>query len=506
MKQSLHIFLKDTRRFYPEILLSLVILVTFVRLYPENWGAHVLSDRLPSWTVGVIVALVPVSWWLVISRVIHAESLVGDRQFWITRPYRWPSLLGAKALFILAYVYVPFLVATMLLLKEGGFHPTMYWRGLLFNLVLATFIAVIPLMVVSTITSNFGKMTLALLIIIAFTAGTAYLSDFLPTASSSTDAGEWIWTSLVECAFIGIIVLQYARRRTALSRLFVVAMALLLATFALAGPEDLLMKATYPDRGSAGSSLRLDFRPEKAESSRIFESGDREVELIFPVGISGVQLGTAVQANDAKITISAQNGQRWTSHWQANVQTWLPGQTDGDLILKVSRPFFDKVKNLPVTIDFTVGVTTLKAGSVTRIKLPDDSFTIPGGAICDRESGYGSVTCRTALRQPPLMLVGTRFASQPCSKDHVLVADGGEGIGWVGNTSTDLAEFGITSVWSTALSFELLPSSDSRTEKGHYFCPGAILAFAPYRVVDRRRQTFTANLTSLANAVRNQNM
>jgi len=30
--------------------------------------------------------------------VVHAESLVGDRQFWITRPYEWKKLLTAKAL------------------------------------------------------------------------------------------------------------------------------------------------------------------------------------------------------------------------------------------------------------------------------------------------------------------------------------------------------------------------------------------------------------------------
>jgi hypothetical protein len=37
--------------------------------------------------------------------VIHAEALVGDRRFWLTRPYEWKKLLGAKALFLLVFLY-----------------------------------------------------------------------------------------------------------------------------------------------------------------------------------------------------------------------------------------------------------------------------------------------------------------------------------------------------------------------------------------------------------------
>ena len=35
----------------------------------------------------------------------------GDRQFWITRPYRWQSLLGAKVRFVLVFLNLPMTVA-----------------------------------------------------------------------------------------------------------------------------------------------------------------------------------------------------------------------------------------------------------------------------------------------------------------------------------------------------------------------------------------------------------
>jgi hypothetical protein len=37
MKQILHIFAKDTRRFWPEISISLALLATFVCIGPNLW-------------------------------------------------------------------------------------------------------------------------------------------------------------------------------------------------------------------------------------------------------------------------------------------------------------------------------------------------------------------------------------------------------------------------------------------------------------------------------------
>ena len=53
----------------------------------------------------------PLVAWYLIARLIHAETLPGDRQFWITRPYRWQSLLGAKVLFVLVFLNLPMTVA-----------------------------------------------------------------------------------------------------------------------------------------------------------------------------------------------------------------------------------------------------------------------------------------------------------------------------------------------------------------------------------------------------------
>lgn len=106
MKQTLHIIAKDARRFWPEIAILIVTTAAFARIYPNQWltpGLYAVSGwggfagpQGLQLLATVLAVLVPVSWLLLIARVIHGESLVGDRQFWLTRPYEWKQLLAAK--------------------------------------------------------------------------------------------------------------------------------------------------------------------------------------------------------------------------------------------------------------------------------------------------------------------------------------------------------------------------------------------------------------------------
>lgn len=93
MNQTLHIFKKDTRRFWIEIVVSLLLLVLFVVHSPAHWH---INERNQQNALQIITVLLLAIWWLLVGRLIHAESLVGDRQVWLTRPYVWQKLLAAN--------------------------------------------------------------------------------------------------------------------------------------------------------------------------------------------------------------------------------------------------------------------------------------------------------------------------------------------------------------------------------------------------------------------------
>jgi len=49
----------------------------------------------------LVLFILPLTWWALAARVIHSEALPGDRQFWLTRPYRRQPAGARKALFII---------------------------------------------------------------------------------------------------------------------------------------------------------------------------------------------------------------------------------------------------------------------------------------------------------------------------------------------------------------------------------------------------------------------
>ena len=164
MNQTLYIFAKDTRRFWIEILISIALLTAFAYIAPivSESRSHRDDSLLVLSTIfqTVLYVLIPVSWWILVSRVVHEENLVGDRQFWITRPYRWPNLLSAKVLFLVAYILLPIGLMQTAIIFTSGLHPATHIFGLLFSVALLGTLAILPLYALSTVTASFAKLTL----------------------------------------------------------------------------------------------------------------------------------------------------------------------------------------------------------------------------------------------------------------------------------------------------------------------------------------------------------
>ena len=106
MHQALHIFKKDVRYLRYEAHSGAAVRRRIRRHALRAW--HMASTRF---LVVPEVFLVRAGAAFLIGRLVLAEAIPGDRQFWITRPYRWQSLLGAKVLFIIAFVNLPILAA-----------------------------------------------------------------------------------------------------------------------------------------------------------------------------------------------------------------------------------------------------------------------------------------------------------------------------------------------------------------------------------------------------------
>src|ERR1700746_94851 len=175
MTQIFHILKKDFRRFGFQIGLAMLLLVLYTWSEPANWFSAGFAGF---W--GVLLVL---GWIVILLRLFQEESPAGDRQFWITRPYRWPSLLAAKMIFILAVMNVPLLVAQMVLLRLAGFSLLHYLPGVLLLHVRLLGIALI-LIALAVISASFSQVTWAILLFLVYLYATLWAGMVNPEAAA----------------------------------------------------------------------------------------------------------------------------------------------------------------------------------------------------------------------------------------------------------------------------------------------------------------------------------
>jgi hypothetical protein len=143
--------------------LLLLLAVGFVTLQVRS------SPRADdSWWVGLLLAAVAI---VLIGRLVLAEKIPGDRQFWVTRPYRWRSLLGAKILFMGTFVNLPILLAQFLIVAVNRFPLASALPGLLWSQALLFALVGLPSVALAAISSSLPAFFFLELVLLTGVAG-----------------------------------------------------------------------------------------------------------------------------------------------------------------------------------------------------------------------------------------------------------------------------------------------------------------------------------------------
>ncbi|MGB7761026.1 MAG: hypothetical protein WBL61_14420 [Bryobacteraceae bacterium] len=218
MRQAIHIFRKDARHCWPYI--AGVMAITAVHAWQGSVELPDLRGNFGPDLSGVLLALLMVlAWWFAIGAAVHGESLIGDRQFWTTRPYSWKSLLAAKLLFVAAFLALPLLLSDCIILLESAFNPLELIPGLLWRQCWFAGFLVLPF-VVAALTRATRELALAGLVfyvaaIITIAAVSSHFNRnegvvFLAIPGWFSGTAPWLLT----VAAFSLAVWQYARRRT----------------------------------------------------------------------------------------------------------------------------------------------------------------------------------------------------------------------------------------------------------------------------------------------------
>jgi hypothetical protein len=487
MNQILHIFRKDVRRHWPDIVVALAVLAAYAwhqtgEWHPRDITSQMLHDRLLKWLPFAVV----LAWSFLIARVVLAESLVGERQFWITRPYDWRKLLTAKLLYLVAFFSFPLLLIQAILLWRAGFSPTPYLAGLLLLALWWVSLVIPPVMTLAVVTSNIAQFFLVVLGIAASIIGIAIFGDqlqrveFLPAELIP----EWVGPTLLLAAAIMAIILQYARRRTLQSRLLLFSVGTAVIIVSLIQKEKGFLIREYPQLPSA-ERLPIQISLDPSVSDRGTASIEyNKIPVRIPLIFSGMAENSVVYVNGAMVDIEAPGAMHWNSGWFGMHEQIFPSREKLGILFTVDKSFFEPVKSTSVTLHIFLALTTLRSQETRRVMATAGDFEALGGAVCSMwRDDASSLHCRAPLRKPSLA-VSVFSQESTCPLDEGDEAPSA-GFDWEWNSDTSPVELDLSPVQTFDFSFWRM-----QWEKGNrhnFLCPGTPLNFQTLREVQRAR-------------------
>jgi hypothetical protein len=398
MRQALHIFKKDARYLRWELGAMLLLMGTFV--YTQTHHDEVRrADR------GMIVMLLQSCFWAFLcARLIQAETIPGDRQFWLTRPYDWRSLLGAKLLFVVTFISAPLLVADAVILAWEGFSVAANLPGLLWSVMLTTVGLLMTLCAFATLTRGLAQWMVSLIVTVVAVIGLAEIGkgNVWGGVERMRDHGD---IAILFIAASGVLIWQYRYRRTAVS------IALMAA--------GLLASWLYGDYGSSALALEVQMRLSKAKASPsaiqvAFQpsaehaaprqeqygqiGGKDAITLSLPIEVTGLGPGQDVMTDETELIVQMEDGQTLDldQSVMSTLQHWPSGYRQ---ILNVDREVYEKAKDRPVRLKLTMYLTLLGNPASKTIRLDAGAVPIPGVGLCraDGENAIDRISCTSPM-------------------------------------------------------------------------------------------------------------
>ena len=382
MRQALHIFQKDTRGLRLDIALFLLTLLLF------TWA------ELRSSISGAVEVLMIIGGIFLMGRLVHGEPIAGSGQFWITRPYRWRSLMLSKLLFFVLWIDIPIGIARLSVLAAQGYPiganmPALIWSQCLL------FLAGLPILAVAALTSGIMQFSLALLgtalgAVIALDAiPLTFLGGFEGRIPIWPVAIEWIQHGLLAiplvAAGVAVLLWQYRDRSTTFSRTVALAAAAIatLLYFAFPLTVGLAVQSWFSHGPVPPVQVVLDSGKRINQSEQRHENAYSETEVArLPLLISGLPEDAEIRSDALRVTVAWPDGHKWSGaadvfedpneHGHARLRTGL----------RIPRQLFERTRGMAALVSGTLYATLFGSAESRTIPFSRSPVNAQDGLQC----------------------------------------------------------------------------------------------------------------------------
>jgi hypothetical protein len=341
MRQAWQIFQKDVLYLYREIAIYL--------------GALLAAWWLTKYDVAVTEALVTFAGAYLIARLIHADAAAGDRQFWITRPYRWHSLLGAKVLFILTLVDLPVCIAQWAILAKESFTLPNVWRGLLWEQFLILGVA-LSFAALAALTRGMVPFIATAIVTEGIVIGISYI---VQRPEFSLHESEWVRSSLGFIVLVAVtavvLCLQYNGRHTSRSRQVAFGLATIGVAAYIFVPWSLAfaIQQRFSKQPFDPASIHISLNPELEKWGMAMSRGKR-VQIAIPMVLTGLSKDALPVLEALQVTIRGPDERESRLKPAAFLGLKYTANQSPDLAVTASseldRDYFNSERDHPVTL------------------------------------------------------------------------------------------------------------------------------------------------------------
>jgi hypothetical protein len=400
MRQALHIFCKDVRFLRIEIGILLLVNAAFpwikLHLLHDDW-----SDALLALAAAYVVA-----------RVIHADAIPGDRQFWLTRPYHRLSLIGAKLLFVFVCVTLPIGLAQLAVVLAAGFPLRSAITALLWAQTLFFAVGAIPVVALAAVTSSIIPfiITALILALVATGAPGAFVFWFSRHNGTIPEAVDWVRNSVAGTAILVVSVLvlfwQYRYRATGFSRVLAIVVlntAGMIFLF-MPGSVPLTAQAWLSKKPTLASSVTVSLTRSPGGAVLIGRSPNENMRIPFTIIAADLPKDMEIRADAVSMSLEWP-GRTWQPATMSGANRRSENETAAifDLTLLMDPALFRAKETAPLTVRGSIFLTLFGEEERRTVSLRNRSVNVQDGIQCRSDQlteRADALICRSLFRWP----------------------------------------------------------------------------------------------------------
>jgi hypothetical protein len=384
LKEVLHIFRKDVRHLWLSLTILLMVTIAHALFAVLSWPVSMPEFARLNGIDNLLSLLLTVGIWFLIAQVIFQEAIPGDRQFWLTRPYRRIDLLAAKVLFILVFISLPLMASDCYILGVQRFAVFGVVRELLLRQVFFAILFILPSLVLATVTNGLLQFVLGwFIVLLAFVSESMLASIWWGGATAIDFASGPLFASGLIAIGCGVVVWQYARRQTTAARLVLITTLLacwpaawLVLRFMPVSAERLLPES--PKGFDIGIGYDLG---RSMPSSRTWKESPAGYALVqIPLTVGGLPANSLLRGN-ARVAMKV-DGRAWPkggTEWVGFVER-IGGEYWQTLNLR--RTEFEEIKQQAASWHAIFTLEVVSDEVETRMPLNRGEFVVPNVGLC----------------------------------------------------------------------------------------------------------------------------